>query len=71
MKHSIYPRTIEKTERIEVIIEAPGDYALFVDGEYIRSFDNSAVAFHTGAMRLEEEARDLAAGLAGQSGVRV
>lgn len=64
-------RTVYKTERIEVIRHDFRDFSLFVDGEYISSFGEQYEAEHEGAMQLEEEARDIAAGLIGQMGVLV
>lgn len=63
MKKQFTPCTIFKTERVEVVLNAPGEYIMYFDGSFQRFYTCAAEAEHAAAMRLEEEARDLAAGL--------
>lgn len=64
MKKQFGPITVYRSERIEVIRHGYGDYELYVDGEFVGGFYTANEAEHEGAVMLEEQARDLAAGLA-------
>ena len=63
MKHQPEPRTVYKTERMEVIRNGFRDFSLYIDGELVSFHQEQFEAEHEGAVILEEMANDLAAGL--------
>ena len=63
MKQQPKEIVVYQTERMQVVRLAFREFCLFVDGELVSFHDEQFKAEHNGAMILEEQANDIAAGL--------
>lgn len=63
MKHQPKEIVVYQTERMQVVRLDFREFCLFVDGELVSFHDEQFKAEHEGAVILEEQARDMAAGL--------
>jgi hypothetical protein len=66
------PRTVcaSPCGRVRVQRDGPGDFALYLDDCYTKSYEDSAQAEHDGSVWLHEQAQELAAQLADEAAMR-